>query len=537
MATTGGTDLLQRDILGQGKTIKELGQPLTQQNDIVAVGTNSSASNKSVCLGYGANNNGRPSNAIIGPDNTVESVFAVVAGGNNSVRGDFAVACGTQLTVGPGGAVSVTIGLQLTTGGNRVVNIGVQNTLVSTSNSVFVVGELIVPGANATQSVFFGRDISSDVAGGISTSYFIGNKITLEGSNKSKLVVFGDSISNKNTSRAVLIGDTVSNDVAAFSTQIVMIGQTLSNEDSVNLVNVGTSNSVTSSNSTSVVGQSNTISNTTTHSVVSVFGNTNSTSSCNYVHCFGDNNTIGNLTQSLIGGSNNTVNVTATAGVSLLGIANSVVGNNRENIIIHGNYNELKGDSVKVIIVGTSNNIEVVNESTTVVGHGNYIAPTGPTSAIEPIIVGNRNSHQGSFCVIVGNGNSNNFASGSIIMIGTVNVTTVNSDAAIAIGFGCGANGVASIAMGYYAVAASNECVIGNYDPIALIDGSYHTFVVRGHNTTFNVAVDTLKAIDNPAVGLTGLFVPYNTGATVTSKQVKTAFAPPVGSLILYLDP
>lgn len=94
------------------------------------------------------------------------------------------------------------------------------------------------------------------------------------------------------------------------------------------------------------------------------------------------------------------------------------------------------------------------------------------------------------------------------------------------------------IAIGYGASATDNECIVGSYDPLSSVDGSIHTFEVKGNNTAYgSVAVDTLKAIDNPASGFVGLFATFNDGLSVTSKQMQATASPPIGSLPIYIDP
>lgn len=331
----------------------------------------------------------------------------------------------------------------------------------------------------------------------------------------------------------VCIGTNVS---ATLASQSICVGHTLSDNGGTRAVVLGTqSGALLGSTDTVTLGHQL----TTGGSIVVNIGVLNTVPALSsYVHCLGDNNTLTALTQACVLGTANIVSAVSSTGVFLAGVGNALSGTGRTDIVIVGNTNDIKGDSTRVTIVGHSNNITVVNESTLVLGNSNYIAIASPTiQPVEPIIIGNRNAHVGSFGIFLGNGNTNYTGVGSVILIGMTNTTDVDTDSAIGIGYGCQVTGEGAIAMGYGAVANAHEVVFGDYDPLDIIDGAYHTFIVRGHNLAYNVAVDTLKVIDNPAAGTVGLFVTYDTGATVVSKQVKAAVTPPVGALLLYIEP
>ena len=141
--------------------------------------------------------------------------------------------------------------------------------------------------------------------------------------------------------------------------------------------------------------------------------------------------------------------------------------------------------------------------------------------------------------VTVGDSSSTGVAIGasSTLGVGTVSCMALlggivddTLTAAMAIGPSAEVSGSYGIAVGQSAVATANQAVIGNSGATEAI----HSFVVRGFNVG---ALDTLSAIDNPAAGETGLTVVFNTGIATANKTCKAALSPPVGALVLYLDP
>jgi len=104
----------------------------------------------------------------------------------------------------------------------------------------------------------------------------------------------------------------------------------------------------------------------------------------------------------------------------------------------------------------------------------------------------------------------------------------------LVLGQGSSVTGDCGIAVGCYAAAAANQCVIGN-GQLHSLDTSIHDFTVYGK--VGGVSIYTLRAVDNPSSGLTGLTLVYNNGVVTTNKNVKAAVSPPGGSLLLYMDP
>ncbi len=91
-----------------------------------------------------------------------------------------------------------------------------------------------------------------------------------------------------------------------------------------------------------------------------------------------------------------------------------------------------------------------------------------------------------------------------------------------------------AIALGAHATAGAGQFVVGMSDNVLSPNPAMHYFAVRGYN---GGNLDTISATDAPADGATGLAVVYNSGGTFSNKTVKAAASPPVGSLLLYVDP
>jgi hypothetical protein len=137
--------------------------------------------------------------------------------------------------------------------------------------------------------------------------------------------------------------------------------------------------------------------------------------------------------------------------------------------------------------------------------------------------------HDSAFCLAVVSSTIGDNCISSLALVGSNISPGVTGGLAIA---GSTVTGNQSVAIAG-ATAAANEVVIG--DSVAAL--AFHTFVVRGFDTIALSALDTIKAIDNPASGETGLSVVYNNGASQANKTLKVALNPPVGALIVYVDP
>jgi len=113
---------------------------------------------------------------------------------------------------------------------------------------------------------------------------------------------------------------------------------------------------------------------------------------------------------------------------------------------------------------------------------------------------------------------------------GTVPDTSFNC---LAIGSQSLTGTVASFAIGSQASAASNQMVVG----ASVLNCNVDQLIVRGFLADGTTPVVVLSATSEPAAGEAGLAVTFNDGAAVTSRTVKGASTPPVGAILLYVDP
>lgn len=112
-------------------------------------------------------------------------------------------------------------------------------------------------------------------------------------------------------------------------------------------------------------------------------------------------------------------------------------------------------------------------------------------------------------------------------------------DHALLLGSTLRVTGDRGIAMGVAATAGAREWIVGDNTPPLASLNAIHTFIIHGSDPAdTTVPIETLKVVDNPTnAGETGLTVCYNSGAATTNKLIKAAVAPPVGALLLYVDP
>lgn len=122
-----------------------------------------------------------------------------------------------------------------------------------------------------------------------------------------------------------------------------------------------------------------------------------------------------------------------------------------------------------------------------------------------------------------------NNALGCTRSIGIGDGIVITNSNAIAIGTGTTVSGLDGIAFGHGATATASQFIVGDST-----NGALHYFAVRGNN---GGVLDTIRAIDTPADGETGLTIVFNAAGSYTNKTVKGAVAPPGGSILLYMDP
>lgn len=290
-------------------------------------------------------------------------------------------------------------------------------------------------------------------------------------------------------------------------------------------------------------------------------------------------------------GDSNTVTGPYSSRTLVAGTGNSVTSTVNDTVLGQNNVLSTTNNS-GFVVIGNNHSVSVTGPSTVV---GQYITiTTGWSVAIgygftadASIVVGNPQGGAGSvyptgsvyvgLLLDVGAGGATNVVLGNDVTHGTgttdtvvvgnsaslgnnVTSTTVTGHEAIAdanstraCGFGyrshVGGSGSAfgaetiaadfSVALGYLASAAtSHTCEVGgSSDPTA--DIGVNVFTVRGSQGVSPAVVNiiTVQATTTPDVDEIGLVVTYNDGDTIANKTVKAAVVPPVGSVLLYVDP
>lgn len=252
---------------------------------------------------------------------------------------------------------------------------------------------------------------------------------------------------------------------------------------------------------------------------------------------------------------------------NLVGSA-SVVG------LVMGYQNEVKLNNRKVIAVGQNNDLEMNGYLNQVYGSQNLLDSGASTCVLlgyylsvgssargciaigssDPVSTG---SSIGSSClhgILIGNACAIGASITNGLVIGhgaTVNATDgiaigassiVNNFQSICVGTSASSSGANGIALGAFATCAANVCSIGcSAGPSSIpTDMSIHTFAVRGWDLTAGggtgAAIDTIKAVDNPASGSTGLTVVYYDGLAYANKTIKAASSLPIGAMYLYIE-
>jgi hypothetical protein len=139
--------------------------------------------------------------------------------------------------------------------------------------------------------------------------------------------------------------------------------------------------------------------------------------------------------------------------------------------------------------------------------------------------------------MVFGHGNRVSNTKIRIAGIGCLCNTTVHTDMFI---FGQNIDAVTnfasgSITMGTGAVAVERVFAIGSSTYLPGGASAIRTFNVRGYN---GGAIDTISATDNPADPTqVGLVLVLNTGASFVNRTVYAVETPPVGSLLLHVNP
>jgi hypothetical protein len=586
MANTGGNFLTLQPIVFRS-SIVSIGDLATDAagplSTVVGPGcTSTLAAERSISHGHQC--------AVRGPDSVVLGQSCQTTG-----LGEKCVLLGNNVTaVGTIGGI-VAIGRDLihtgSSGGSYVelVSIGAgQTVLVDYVDSVMIGHNNFLTGsAGGTDNVCVGH---GNQITGASISQIkntaLGSTNIVRGSNTS--VVGHDNSTGTSTSFTHLLGGTIS--VGDGSVQVVGLGCNLTvsappGTPFSNVIVVGCNNSTSSGGGGDTVIM---IGNNLNHGGAGnvsrniLMGDDDTSAGCTNTGSIGHNHSLTDCTDVFAyggtvafgGGSANSLGlgITLTVGTNTsLGIylgTSLSVGNNALKCIVVGNNITLPANSVAVVVLGdgayASNASVAIGQSATVgfggVGGNGCVAigalTTIGTAANNSASVANSsvgNDSGGSLAIVnsnVGNtspscaalanssvGNTSNVCvaiGSSTVGIGcrdsfaaVSSTIAAAAESAIAIIGAC--TGSHSVALSN-ATAAANEFVAGG----SLLVNSFRTFRIKGFNA---VSLDLLAAIDTPSAGDTGLTVIYNDGVSTTNKTLRAAASPPVGALLLYVDP
>jgi hypothetical protein len=436
---------------------------------------------------------------------------------------------------------------------NVLIGHGNQCTSLPTPQSKNIaVGSTNIIRGSTTVSV--GHDNTTGLASTL--TYVVGGSISIDNSS-AQIVAFGCSLtvgapSGTPFTNAILIGCNNSTSSGGGGDTVIMVGNNLNHTGAGNVSRnllLGDDNNSTNCTNTGSIGHN--------HSLV------NSVE----VHVYGGTIVVGNGSSTTIcAGSAITTGTTTSLNV-LLGTT-ITVGHNAFKCVVVGNNIVLPDNSVAVVVLGdgayAANASVAIGQQARVgfggVGGNGCVAigalsfvgtSTNNSAAIANSTVGN--SAGGSLATVNSNIGDNSpscaalanssVATGSTVCFAATSSTvgtgcaecfaavasTIDNGVLRAIAINGTATGTHSIALAG-GVAGANEMVVGG----SLLANSFRTFQVRGFN---GVTLNTIRAIDTPSAGETGLSVIYNNGVAVTNKTLKAAASPPVGALLLYVDP
>lgn len=264
--------------------------------------------------------------------------------------------------------------------------------------------------------------------------------------------------------------------------------------------------------------------------------------------------------------------VTAVAPVALTSVTvygdhNEVTGPFSSQTLVAGNGNELTS-TTNATVLGQNNVLDTTNNSGfVVIGNNHDVQVTSPSTVVGQFItltsgwsVALGYGFTASASVIVGNpmgggnsvyptasvyvGLSLNVGAGGVgsnVAVGNAIVTGAASEMCTLVGHAAGASAAVStsVALGYMARAATSHTGEVGGTSTALLDYGVNVFTVRGSQGVSPAITNivTFQASTTPAAGEVGLTVTYNDGVAVANRTVKAAVVPPVGSVLLYVDP
>jgi hypothetical protein len=260
---------------------------------------------------------------------------------------------------------------------------------------------------------------------------------------------------------------------------------------------------------------------------------------------------------------------TGSGEVVSFGIANTV-GDTTYYATVFGINNGIGIGNVDNVTVGNANGINAGCTDCIAIGHANHVI--AGTTLVNVLVVGHGATSYANETIVIGSNSTvfigaasqvigYNHTVGLLAGFGSTNIAILGDtctvgdtchtgvalgsthivDAAVsnfvALGDHCSLTGSYALAFGSGAAAGANQCVFATSASAGV---AIHEFLVRGYTFT-GVAVDTLKAIDFPSPGETGLTIVFNAGGggggVLSNKLIKAAVAPPGGSLLLYISP
>lgn len=460
----------------------------------------------------------------VGPTTTVRSNRGVAIGSTTTIEtdADDSVAIGSTATIRATSAGGVAIGLNavVSPGCSYSVAIG-RNAVGGTggTESCVAIGDGATVGPGSLGAVAIGRGAVAGTGGSgnsvaLGAGSFLGSGCTSTlaamgatvDSGVSCVVAIGNAIIVRNgCSSSVFIGH--ANTVAmgaegVFQSTIVGYGNTVDN-NSTYAVMVGPSNTIGATSASSVViGHGSSIGASSPDNVS--IGHSNTTSLASFTVVIGGSNQVTTAAPNVPSEDIVMVGRGLTTGEGVVQAV--VIGRSltvlfeRTKVINIGSSSDVR--SSHVVALGDALNVSTVSDASVVVGDALVVGANCPGT----VIIG-RSSQVG--VPAVGTGSPNCILIGSSLTIGD--------------------NIANSMVFGVSATATlSNECIFGSATvPL-------HYFRVYGSSGT---ATLTLQAVDNPAAAETGLTVAYNSGVATSNKVVKAAVVPPMGAVLLYVDP
>jgi hypothetical protein len=509
--------------------------------------------------------------AVVGNANTINETSngpVVVVGYNNNMGSQRGVIVGHSCSTYPSLSVNILVGyLCLITSTSASHNILVGDVITTSGqDDNILIGRDITIASGDRSNVVIGHSLALGLSG--SRNLVIspaGSTLNLESATDS--VIFGNFHTiGKNLQHILAAGDAIT--VLDDLEQCVLVGNNLAARNSY-MVEIGGGLTIGTNTGASIIISYNSNLGNDSNSCVLIHNGAIGINSSQGIAIRG---TIGDNSQNCAAIANGTIGTIAGVGspdnlvMGFSTIADEVsssviiggtnggscnIASGSHDVLVFGQSCNVGAGSTYVVAIGSS--VNVVEPSSHLVAIGDNLNLTGLANSV---VIGQQitlTSVGTSDNVIIGN---DILFSGGTFGIGVAigwSIRVEEDGQGIVIGpnthIGSGTYGVAigpaaqvaavdatkwCLALGAYAEAAGGECIIGHSDNVLNPSPSVHLFAVRGYN---GADLDTIAAIDNPADGSTGLSVVYNTGGTFSNKTIKAAASPPVGSLLLYVDP